>query len=76
MRKERLKTIQVLLEFKVPTGVDFAEIRNCIITNLETFGGNRPPEDLLFDSLRDVRVSKPITPWRDLEKKPKLRVVK
>lgn len=55
----------VLISFKKPAGVSAVELRNFIILALETSGGCRHPDDPLFNSLRDVRVSKPITPWRD-----------
>ena len=65
----RTRRIQLMIEFEVPPRVSFAELRDFIITELESGGGNRHPSDPLFHSLENVHVSKPIVPWRDPAKK-------
>jgi hypothetical protein len=69
-------TMRVLVEFEPPAGVSFAEVRDFIIDWLESGGGNRHPNDPLFYSLRNVRVSKPIAPWRDPKARSSAKVVK
>jgi hypothetical protein len=58
-----------MIEFEVPPRVSFGELRDFIITELESGGGNRHSSDPLFHSLENVHVSKPIVPWRDPSKK-------
>jgi len=65
------KKMAVLLEFVPPAGVTFPEIRDFIVEWLESGGGSRHPDDPLFHSLGEVRVSKPITAWRDPAQKPR-----
>jgi hypothetical protein len=72
------RKLALLIEFTAPRGATFADIRDFIVRELESGGGNRHPSDPLFYSLADVKVSKPIVPWRDPAqpaKKP-LKVVK
>ena len=59
------RSIRLLLEFDAPAGVPFSDIRDFITTALEADGGSRHPNDPLFESLANVRVSKPITAWRE-----------
>lgn len=54
----------LMISFKRP-GVSHTELRDFIIKALESAGGNRHPDDPLFESLEDVRVSKPVVPWRE-----------
>lgn len=61
----RKTTVTVLMTFQVPRGVSFNDLRNYIITELESAGGQRHPSDPLFESLSNIHVSKPITVWRD-----------
>ncbi len=63
--------ITVLIKFDPPNHASFNEIRNFIILELESAGGNRHPNDSLFHSLNNVHVSKPITAWRDPKRKNK-----
>jgi hypothetical protein len=75
---KRRPKMKVLLEFDPPTGASFADIRDFITDWLESGGGNRHPNDPLFHSLSNVRVSKPIAPWRDPTRKaqPPAKIVK
>lgn len=59
------RRMMVLLEFDRPKNVPFADIRDFIIEWLEGGGGCRHPDDPLFDSLPNVKVSKPIASWRE-----------
>lgn len=64
---------QILIAFERPRGVSDKELRDFIIDALESAGGCRSDDDHLFNSLGNVRVSKPIIPWREPTKlKPKL----
>lgn len=67
----------LVISFKKPAGVQHAELRQFIIEALEIFGGARHPDDPLFHSLKDVRVSKPVVPWREPAKPAKpLRLIR
>lgn len=61
----------VLIKFDPPSEASFIEIREFIITELESGGGDRLPSDSLFHSLSNVHVSKPITTWREPGRKNK-----
>lgn len=66
---KRRPKMRVLVEFDPPAGASFADIRDFITDWLESGGGNRHPNDPLFHSLSNVRVSKPIAAWRDPKRK-------
>lgn len=63
--RRKFRKLQVLLEFEVTTDAQFVNIRDFITTELECAGGSRHPDDPLFRSLRNVRISNPITDWRE-----------
>lgn len=52
------------LEFEVNESVEFSYVREFIIDALETWGGQKHPNDELFGSLEKVKVKrfKPLTP--------------
>jgi hypothetical protein len=67
--------MRLMIEFDPPAGTSFPEIRDFIIDWLESGGGNRHPNDPLFHSLANVKVSKPIATWRDPSRKPKSNII-
>lgn len=72
------RTMRVMVEFEPPSGADVPDIREFITDWLEGGGGNRHPSDPLFHSLQNVRVSKPITAWRNPARKKtsKIRAIR
>jgi hypothetical protein len=65
----KTRKMRLMLEFDVPSGVAFNDIRDFIVDELESAGSYRHPSDPLFHSFGNVAVSKPITPWRDPARK-------
>ncbi len=62
-RKIRTRTAQILLQFEYYETTNFADIRDFIISKLEE-----------GHVTYNVKVSKPITPWRDPKAKKQLRL--
>lgn len=62
----------VVLEFEASNRASYPQVRDFITQELESGGGNRHPDDPLFDSLENVRVSRPIKSWRN-PNLPKIR---
>ena len=71
----RTRKMRVMISFEAPPDAAFADIREFITEWLESGGGNRHPDDPLFHSLRNVKVSKPVVPWRDPARKKKNHLI-
>lgn len=46
----------MIITYEAPTGVTKAEVENFVISELQSAGGCRHPEDPLFESLSNVKV--------------------
>lgn len=59
------RRMTLVIDFEKPKNVSHSELRAFIIDTLEAWGGQKHPDDPLFGSLIDVRVSKSVIPYRE-----------